>query len=260
MLWERIFTKADAPAVFADLVRAWKDDSNKVFVLRAGEPIENVRDFYEAHWPCLGTAEPLAEDAAISDRAAQRTGTYWFEVRYDPNFRDAYRHSANAQPLHTDGSYIPTFPNATLMVCVASAGDGGETIFVSADDVERVVAEADPELLDYLRTTPIPHARSGDARNEPVIREQDGKKLVNWNYYCVDRASVGDEIDRVESFQRILTSSPELRERLLEVKLRPGDAVTWKDDEVLHGRNGFAARHASERFLWKCAIDIGRFE
>ena len=259
MLWERSFTRETAPQVFGELVRAWQDDENKVFVLRAAEPIDDVRQFYEDHWACLGTPEPLAEDVTAGDRSQQRTGQYWFEVRYDPRHQNAYRHSANAQPLHTDGSYIPTFPNATLMVCVASAGEGGETVFVSAEDLEAVIADEDSELLDHLRSTPIPHARSGDSRTEPVIREEGGKKLLNWNYYCVDRDGARDQIDRIEAFQRILTSSPKLRRHLLEVKLTPGDAVTWKDDEVLHGRNGFSARQASERFLWKCAIDIGRF-
>jgi len=259
VLWEQSFTKSNVSEVFARLVEAWRSDRYKVFVLRAAEPLDDVRQFYEDHWAALGTPEPLAEDVNVGDRTQQRTGGYWMEVRYDPRHPDAYRHSASAQPLHTDGSYIPSFPNATLMVCVASAGEGGETIFVAADDLEAVVAAEDPDLLEHLRATPVPHARSGDSRLEPVIRDQGGKTLVNWNYYCVDRDRARDQIDKLEAFQRILTSSPLLRRRLLEVKLMPGDAVTWKDDEVLHGRNGFAAREESERFLWKCAIDIGRF-
>lgn len=257
MLWEKPFTKADAPAAFAALVEAWKDDANKVFVLRAIEPIGDVRAFYEEHWPYLGRPEAFAEDAGVADRNEQRNGEFWSEVRYDPSYTDAYRHSANPQPLHTDGSYIPDYPNATLMVCVTNAGEGGETVFVSAEDLERVVADEDADLLEYFCKTPVPHARSGESRSEPVLREENGKKLVNWNYYCVDRTK-SDE-GRIEAFQRILIGSPKLRQHLLEVKLRPGDAVTWKDDEVLHGRNGFNASQTSERFLWKCAIDIGSF-
>jgi hypothetical protein len=33
--------------------------------------------------------------------------------------------------------------------------------------------------------------------------------------------------------------------------------VLWKDDELLHGRNGFKATQTSERFIWKCAFDVG---
>src|SRR3546814_11115164 len=77
------------------------------------------------------------EDEILGSRDQQRTGEIWMEVRYDPQHPDAYRHSANAQPLHTDGSYIPSFPNATLMACVANAGAGGETTFIDADDLVR---------------------------------------------------------------------------------------------------------------------------
>jgi alpha-ketoglutarate-dependent taurine dioxygenase len=51
-----------------------------------------------------------------------------------------------------------------------------------------------------------------------------------------------------------------VRTAIHEVKLRPGDAVVWKDERVLHGRNAFRATEASERFLWKCAVDVGVFD
>ena len=47
------------------------------------------------------------------------------DVRYDSNIKDAYRHSSNPQPLHTDGSYNPDFPNATLMCCISNSASGG---------------------------------------------------------------------------------------------------------------------------------------
>ena len=36
-----------------------------------------------------------------------------------------------------------------------------------------------------------------------------------------------------------------------------GEAVFWKDSEILHGRSGFKPKMESERFLWKAAIEIG---
>ena len=42
------------------------------------------------------------------------------------------------------------------------------------------------------------------------------------------------------------------------MKLNPGEAVFWKDSEILHGRNGFVPKKDSDRFLWKAAIEIGR--
>ena len=85
------------------LKEAWSDPANKVFVLKADQPIENVQKFYEGVFEFLGTPCPIAEDVNLGSRDSQRSGKIWFEVRYDPRHPDAYRHSANAQPLHTDG-------------------------------------------------------------------------------------------------------------------------------------------------------------
>ena len=104
------------------LKEAWSDPANKVFVLKSDQPIEKVQDYYESIFKFLGTPCPIAEDVNLGSRESQRSGKIWFEVRYDPKHPDAYRHSANAQPLHSDGSYIPDFPNSTLLACVANAG------------------------------------------------------------------------------------------------------------------------------------------
>ena len=257
MLWEHDYDPTDPQSGMAALVNAWQDDENKVFVLRTTGPVKDVRTLMEDNFRHLGRPVPLAEDVNKGDRDSQRSGELWFEVRYDSSHPDAYRHSANAQPLHTDGSYIPDFPNATLMACVANAGEGGETIFIDAEDLVTALQTENPELLADLRKNGMPHARSGDARTEKVIDSESGKTLVNWNYYCVDKNIDKSGKDLSERFFAYLQSSAMVRSHMTEIKLRPGDAVTWKDREVLHGRNGFKANVESERFLWKCAIDIG---
>ena len=45
-------------------------------------------------------------------------------------------------------------------------------------------------------------------------------------------------------------------QKIKAVKLNVGDAVFWKDSDVLHGRNGFVPIKDSARFIWKCAIEI----
>ncbi len=259
MLWERIIRADDAQAACKALTEAWNHKDNKVFVLRADEDLGNVQSFYDAHFPHLGTPVALAEDVEVGDRDNQRTGQIWMEVRYDPKHPDAYRHSSNAQPLHTDGSYIPEFPNATLMACVANSGTGGETTFIDGEDVVAALKAEAPELLIQLQGRMLPHARSGDRRDARVIDPDGDQPLVNWNYYCVDKDIDAEGREIAESFFAFLANSPTVKERTLAVKLAPGDAITWKDRYVLHGRNGFVANHESERFLWKCAIDIGNF-
>lgn len=257
MLWERSISTIDAADVLADLRDAWTGSDAKVFVLR-GVGIDDPKTWYTDHFDQIGTPFALAEDVTAGDRDHQRTGQIWMEVRYDPAFTDAYRHSANAQPLHTDGSYVAAFPNATLMACVANAGTGGETVFLHGEDLVTVLAAEDPDLLAALTAAPMPHARSGDSRSEPVIDMSGTTPLLNWNYYCVDRSLPADQLAIADRFFAFLEQSPGIRDALLEVKLGPGDAVTWKDREVLHGRNGFLATQTSERFLWKCAIEVGQ--
>lgn len=248
---------ADLTTGAAAILEAWR--TGLVVAIQPTRPLDDVRAFYDTLLPAIGTPHHLAEDVRVGDRSVQRTGELWMEVRYDPAFPDAYRHSPNAQPLHTDGSYIPTFPNATLMCCVANADEGGETIFIQAEDLVRVLREESPALLELLETVPIPHARSGDHRTLPAIRREAGELRLNWNYYCV-ASDVNAEVSELrERFFAFLRDSPGVRAALVQVKLRPGQAVTWHDERVLHGRNAFVAGSVSARFLWKCAVDVGVF-
>jgi alpha-ketoglutarate-dependent taurine dioxygenase len=247
--------RSDSAATILD---AWA--RCKVLHIRVpGLAPDEVRDFYEQLLPRIGTPSLYAEDVRVGDRNAQRTGGLWTEVRYDPGFTNAYRHSANAQPLHTDGSYGPSYPNATLMCCVRNAGEGGETIFVSASDVEAALEQEAPDLLKQLKTVPIPHERSGDRRVLPFIRRVGDEARVNWNYYCVAANAPAEALALREPLFAWLRDSPAVARAIVPVKLATGDAVTWKDDTVLHGRNAFRANVSSERFLWKCAVDVGVF-
>lgn len=240
------------------VLKAWKEPQNKVFVFKAIEEIDDVQGFYEAMFPFLGKPELYAEDAKISSRDNQRTDKVWMEVRYDPSVQNAYRHSSNAQPLHTDGSYIPSFPS-TLMCCVANTSDGGETVFIDSEVIAKHLQLTNPNLFESLTTTEIPHMRSGDSRTEKPLYQVDNKWFVNWNYYCVSDDISKEKKYLVEEFQNYLLNlkKTDVSSQILEVKLDPGDGVIWKDDLVLHGRNGFNATKESERFIWKCAISVG---
>ncbi|MGM8890760.1 TauD/TfdA family dioxygenase [Psychrobacter sp. 1Y1] len=242
-----------------DLLSAWDDDAIKVVVLDPTSKVADVKEFYDSLFPQLGKVAPFAEDATIKDRSSQRTGEAWMEIRYDPKIENAYRHSSEAQPLHTDGSYIPDFPNSSLLCCVTNAGDGGETIFINASDVVNALEKEAPKLLSYLTANVVTHARSGDSRHDKVISKSDGIWKINWNYYCVEK-SVDQEISKIaETFHMFLKNSPSIHKNLLEIKLQPGQAILWKDNEVIHGRNSFSATMEGERFIWKCAFDVGNF-
>jgi alpha-ketoglutarate-dependent taurine dioxygenase len=238
------------------LKQLWGDQSNKVFVLKTDQPIQNVREFYEGIFRFIGTPCPIAEDVNLGSRDSQRSGKIWFEVRYDPKHQDAYRHSANAQPLHTDGSYIPDFPSSTLLACVANAGEGGETTFIDSNDLFSILQKERPVLLEYLLNNKVRHTRSGDTRLDEIIRIQGNDVFVNYNYYCVDKTNSKITLNAVEEFQDYLLKSSAIKEATIGVKLTPGDGVFWRDNYCLHGRNSFVANQESERFIWKCAINI----
>lgn len=240
------------------ILQAWPQ-CHVLHIRAPGLRPEDVHGFYDRLLPEIGTPHFLAEDVAVGDRNVQRSGKLWMEVRYVPGVEDAYRHSSNAQPLHTDGSYIPSFPNATLMCCVQNAGEGGETTFIDGELLLSTLRAEAPALLARLQTVPVLHERSGDRRLLPIVRYEAGDLRLNWNYYCVSTTASPEALAVREEFFQFLLQSPGVSTKIVNVKLGTGDAVTWKDERVLHGRNSFRAKVASERFLWKCAVDIGVF-
>lgn len=242
-----------------EIEAAWNNLDFKVFVLKSDSVPDNVQKFYENGFKYLGTPIPIAEDVNLGSRESQRSGKIWFEVRYDPKHPDAYRHSSNAQPLHTDGSYISDFPSSTLLACVANAGEGGETTFIDSRDLYNIMKEEQPELLNFFLNNKIKHSRSGDSRIDEVIKVEKNDVFVNYNFYCVAEDNDTETKGNIEKFQDFLLTSTKIKDYTLGVKLAPGDSVFWRDNYCLHGRNSFIANHESERFIWKCAIDILKF-
>lgn len=259
---DSVFKKIDAagnetPSLLAEQIRQAWSGHKVVHVSRPfdGSP-DDLRSFYDGVLEALGEPAEIGEDATAGDRSNQRTGQRWMEIRYDPDIPDAYRHSANAQPLHTDGSYIPDFPDAAFIYCQANVGDGGETVFVdSAVLIDALKTEA-PELLGRLTNIPMPHSRSGDQRIAKVIENVDGDPSLHWNYYCVAEQLDSDAVQLRQDFHEFLLNSATIRSNLTAVALRPGDCVVWKDYKTLHGRNGFEPSARSERFLWKSAVAV----
>ena len=134
------------------IIKKWMIDDNKVFHLISSAKKNDIRDFYEKIGNIIGKYKLLAEDVNLGDRSSQKANKIWMDVRYDSNIKDAYRHSSNPQPLHTDGSYNPNFPNATIMCCVSNSISGGETTFLELKKLVKILKQDDPELLDFLFT------------------------------------------------------------------------------------------------------------
>ncbi len=238
------------------IIETWKIEDNKVFHLINNTKENNIRDFYEKIGNIIGKYHMLAEDVKLGDRSNQQANKIWMDVRYDSNIENAYRHSSNPQPLHTDGSYNPNFPNATIMCCISNSASGGETIFLELKKLVEILKQDDPKLLKFLFTEKILHERSGYINKKEILYLENKKLKINFNYYCVSKKNSEKSLLNIKKLFNFMNQSKKIKKNILPVKLEEGEAIFWKDSEILHGRNGFLPKKNSDRFLWKAAIEI----
>jgi hypothetical protein len=59
----------------------------------------------------------------------------------------------------------------------------------------------------------------------------------------------------VKTFSNFFRTAPGCREAEADQAI-PGEAVLWKDEYVLHGREAFDPDKTSARFLWKSGLLI----
>lgn len=216
---------------------------------------EAMRTYYDQLVEAIGEPLDIAEDFR---KGGAPTGKRWSEIRFDLDVPDdaAFRYSKNAQPLHTDESYVSSGAGVMLFYCVSAAPDGGETVFVSGRALVEHLRAADPVLLDRLLTTDVRYRKAEDAKHQPIVRvDHNGSVELNFNYFCADPEQSAEALQLNEDFHRFLTD--ELPDHLLvPVGLKPGEAVTWRDSLVLHGRNAFTANQSGDRFIWKTGIRL----
>jgi alpha-ketoglutarate-dependent taurine dioxygenase len=238
-------------------VKDWKNEDNKVFYFTGAKLAKkDVRTFYTTFFQKIIEFKNFAEDAQISNRNNQRTNSIWMEVRFDPKIKNAYRHSSNSQPLHTDGSYIKKYTNSTLMCCEKNNTKKGETTFISAFDIFRILKKKNKSLLNNILKYPVVHARSGDTKKSKVLYKSKNKWKLNWNFFCIKKNQSLKIKNMINEFKFFLDNDLEIKTKTLPIKMKAGDALVWKDSEILHGRNGFVANKESDRFIWKCAANF----
>ena len=97
-----------------ELLELWSCKSNKIFVVEAEDSPRYVKKFYFENFKYLVSPFPSGKDAKVC-RKKNPNGSIWFEVRNDASALNTYRHLTEAQPFHTDGSYISNFPSSTIM-------------------------------------------------------------------------------------------------------------------------------------------------
>jgi len=222
--------------------------------MRLDERPQDARAYYDAVVERVGRPIDAAEDYVDG----RPTGGRWSEIRYSTEVPDdvAFRHSKNAQPLHTDASYVSSAPSVMWFYCEQAAPSGGETVFVSGRQLVDTLETTRPDLLERLRTEHVIYEKAGDFRDRPIVCVQGDERVdLNFNYYCADQTQSAAGLALNEAFFQYLQE--ELPAELIHpVGLAPGEAVAWWDHRVLHGRNSFEAYKTGDRSIWKTGLHL----
>ena len=186
----------------------------------------------------IGELAPMEEDLTTGNK----NGNVFTDIKHPVNFKSSsYSHSNTRQPLHTDGSYESNAPNITFFGCLKKANYGGATIFIENDFLIEILKFYDKNLLCELLKTEINFYKGNDSKKSLII---DRNNFLNWNYHRCD------SIDLTEKFHIFLENVIIKGGLFDQIILNEGDALFFKDNMVLHGRNSFIG----ERWLIKGGI------
>lgn len=217
-----------------------------VLHLRGVRPAGPALAFWRRAGEVLGRNADVLES---SDGLPIPSNGGWMDVRFEPDRLDTYRHANVGQPLHADRAYSGEPQDIGLFYLAKQAQSGGHSLFIDATTVAREAAR-DGDLLHRLTTIPVGHGKGAMGRCLPILSEHAGRMKINWNWFRV-LPGQGEAVDALrEDFRLFL-------ERMVEtgvakrIRLETGDAVFFRDDEVLHGRAAFAAQASGDRLLWK---------
>ena len=249
------YSEDDNGALFCEKVKSSLDHKKVVHITT--DVIlsqEKLRLFFDQVTSGIGNSLEIAEDYKTGEKLGQK----WMEIRYDKDIPDmaAYRHSKNAQPLHTDESYMTPASEIMVMYCVNRAPSGGETVFYDSVDLIEILKEENKSLLDRLATTEICFSKADSQRIKKVIDLDSKEPILNWNYYCISPNESTENKTLAREFHEFLQEHVVESSGIVSVDLKPGEGVLWWDDRVLHGRNSFTAYETNDRFLWKSGIKL----
>jgi len=213
----------------------------------------NLRSFYDTFLETAGTPVNAGE---AYDQDGAPDGERWSQIRYDADVPDdvAFRHSKNAQPLHTDESYVSDTTGVMFFFCINRAPSGGETIFIDGPDLVATLETNRPDLLERLTSMDVTYEKAGDSRTQPIISLRgDAPPLLNFNYYCADPSQPADSLALNEEFFQFIQNDLDPA-RVLALPLNPGEALAWDDRHLLHGRNSFTAHQTNDRHILKAGL------
>ena len=195
-------------------------------------------EYYENLARKIGTLALMEEDL----NTGNKNGNFFTNIKHPVNFTSSsYSYSNTRQPLHTDGSYEFNAPTITFFGCLQKAKYGGATTFIENDFLIEVLEYYDKKLLKDLTSNIINFSKGNDCKKTFII---DEKNFLNWNYYRCERNKITNEFHNFLE-EKIIASG-----LVDSIILNNGDALFFKDNKVLHGRNSFIG----ERWLMKGGI------
>lgn len=203
--------------------------TNKIVLLQNCRE-KNLFDFYENLSNEIGHWVPIDEDVTTGNK----TGKKWIDIKYDPQLANSYRFSDTRQPMHTDGSYESNAPNITFFFCIEQAKIGGATTFFNYDDLIKTLKLYSEELLDQCRNIPLTFSKGNDSKTRTIIQDE----ILTWNYYPAKSANQ-EQSELKENFHLFLEKKVVEGGLCTPIDLKPGDAVFFHDEKLLHGRNSF---------------------
>ena len=242
----------DAAALDAEALRALvRAEMTDTCVLRLcnARPGADPLAFWRGVGEVVGTSSDVVEDSPTGK--LRIVPGAWEDVRFEPDPPDTYRHHKVGQPLHSDGAYVPPAyaQEIALFYLERQAEFGGESLFTDAATVAECARAQRPQLYEALTTLPVHFGKAGlPGRTTTILSSRDGRLKINWNYSA--SSGQGEAVDRLREGFRVF-----LLEQIIEAgavecfRLEAGDAVFFRDEEVLHGRRDFAAEHSGDRLL-----------
>ncbi|MCR9063277.1 MAG: TauD/TfdA family dioxygenase [Cytophagales bacterium] len=213
----------------------------------------DINRYYEEFADSIGVPYNVDEDLDTGESKPNR----WIEISFDPEIQDRYRTAKTRQPLHTDDSYAELYnqKNVQFFYCTAQAPKGGATTFIDLDElVELIQLDNETELLSNLFSISVNFEKQGNKKIRKILDKDEIGYLANWNYYCIDKENTEEALQLVEDFHAYLESRIVTSGILTPVQLKPGEAVFFHDDRILHGRNSYFANKKGERCLVKGKI------
>ena len=163
--------------------------------------------------------------------------------------------------LHTDLANWRSPPDIQLLFCLRNSVVGGESVFADGFRVAEDLRDADPEAFRLLSTQPVEyrfHDDSCDIRTAaPVIETDRQGRLhrIRFNNWLRGATPMPERVV-VPMYQALgkvwrMLRDPKYR---LNLRLEPGDLISYDNNRVLHGRMPFDET-SGERHLQGCYLN-----